>query len=131
MIEKFKPENKEPKERMLKILFIDDDKEYLNNAEDRFNNVHDLVIAECHSVEEALQAIKENNPDIVFLDHQLTEGGHEGIETLKKAEELLKDKRIYSTTLSREMDVLVDYLEKNIEIIGKDLDKVEDIIEKE
>ena len=37
------------------------------------------IFAECHSVEDAIDAINTHKPDIVFLDHNLSEYGDDGL----------------------------------------------------
>ena len=78
----------------MKFLFIDDDAAMLSSWRRVFFNNPDVAFAECHSVEEALRAIAEHEPDVVFLDHALTEGGSEGLEIAKQVEGI----KIYSTS---------------------------------
>ncbi len=122
-------ESKEKKK--LRILFIDDDTGFLEDANKKFSHSTDLVVVECHNTEEALQAIKDNDPDVVFLDHQLTPGGEEGMQVIEKGADLLKGKKVYSTTRAKEMDIAMGYLQKGVEIIGKDLDKAKEIIQED
>lgn len=79
---------------LMKFLFINDDQELLNTLSAIFKDRKDVAFAEGHSVEEAWRAVAENQPEVLFLDHELTEGGNEGLEIARK----LKGVKIYSTT---------------------------------
>lgn len=107
----------------MKFLFIDDSVELLNSLRKAFFNNPNVAFAECHSVEDALRAITEHRPDVVFLDHSLTEGGNEGLEIADRVEGV----KIYSTTANRE--VVSEYQKRGIESVGKtDLRKLKSII---
>jgi hypothetical protein len=77
-----------------KFLFINDCGEMLDSLRKRFGSNPNVSFAECHSVEEAVRAVNEYNPDVIFFDHQLTEGGNEGFEIADR----VQGKTIYSTT---------------------------------
>ena len=95
----------------MKFLFINDNSEMLNAWGRVFGNRKDTALAECHSVEEALRAVTENQPEVVFLDHELTEGGNEGLEIARQ----LKGMKIYSTTMRK--DAIASYKELGIDHI--------------
>ena len=86
----------EHRERKTRALFINDNADLLRSLGRAFSDLPGVVMAECHSVEEALTAIETHKPAIVFLDHQLTEGGQEGFEILEKVQG--RGMTIYSTT---------------------------------
>lgn len=110
-----------------KFLFIDDDKEFLEELEEYLNNPN-VVFAECHSTDDALKAIEKSSPNVIFLDHHLTKDD-EGNEGLKIAYMLVrrKDIKIYSTT--RDISVLSKYQNLGIENVNKfDMERIESII---
>ena len=86
----------ERRERKTRALFINDNNDWLRAMGRAFRASPDVVMAECHSVEEAIAAIEAHQPAVVFLDHQLTEGGHEGFDIIER----VKDQgiKIISTT---------------------------------
>lgn len=107
----------------MKFLFVDDSADILNSLEWAFSDYPNVAFAECHSVEDALRAIAEHRPDVVFLDHSLTEGGNEGLEIADRVKEV----EIYSTTANS--GVAADYQRRGIENVGKsDLRKLRSII---
>ena len=107
----------------MKFLFIDDNAELLSSLREIFFNNANVPFAECHSVEDALRAITEHRPDVVFLDHSLTGYGNEGLEIADRAVGI----KIYSTTASTE--VVSEYQKRGIESVGKaDLKKLKSII---
>ena len=89
-----------------------------------FRDQDNVVFAECHNVQEALEAISEHNPDVIFLDHSLSEGGQEGFEIVDK----VKDIKIFST--SANSDLATQYAKMGVEYISPtDLPKLKEIIE--
>jgi len=109
----------------MKFLFVDDSTELLGSLRRAFFNNPNVAFAECHSVEDALHAIIEHGPDVVFLDHSLTEGGNEGLEIADRATGV----KIYSTTANSSTDLFIEYLTRGIEWVDKtDLGKLKSII---
>lgn len=107
----------------MRYLFIDDDKDLLRSLKMAFDENPNVVFAECHSVEDGLQAIAQNSPNVIFLDHQLTEGGSEGFEIADKT----TGTKIYTTTSNSW--ARVEYEERGIEAIRKtDLKRYRQII---
>jgi len=108
----------------MKFLFIDDDGNWLNSLKRCLTRGKDnIVMSECHSLEEALMAIDNNKPEVVFVDHRLTENGSEGLEIVKR----IKGVKFYSTTASSELVKV--YAEYGVEWVGKtDLKKLMSII---
>ena len=82
----------------INFLLIDDHKAIVEGARFYFDKFTDFTVAECHSTEEALAAIFDHIPKVVFLDHSLTKGGSEGLEVAKVLSEKYPDIKIYSTT---------------------------------
>ena len=111
----------------MKILFIDDLEFFLKAIKEGFFKDKDnVVVAECHSVDEAITAIENAKPDILFLDHSLTEGGNEGLEIAGR----IKDKgiKIYSTTSL--YNVHGEYTKLGIEVIEKSFGAMREFLEK-
>lgn len=107
----------------MKFLFIDDSEVLLGSLRRAFFNNPNVAFAECHSVEDALRAIAEHKPDVIFLDHHLTDGGSEGLEIADRLEGV----KIYSTT--SDSSVAREYQKRGIENVGKtDLRKLKSII---
>ena len=109
---------------MKTFLFIDDDARFLKSMERIFMSWQNVIFAECHDTEAAMLAIQTHNPDVIFLDHELTEGGDEG---LRIAISVLKSRnhvKIYSTTGRYDM---IEVYEKSLGI--KWIDKYAPIYE--
>ena len=107
----------------MKFLFIDDNPVWLDAIERYFRDNPNVIFAECHTVKEALAAITKHRPDVIFLDHSLTEGGGEGLEIAKQ----IKGVKIYSTTA--DPSVLPAYQKLGIEHVDKwDLKKMKSLV---
>lgn len=110
-----------------KCLFIDDHASIIMGANFCFKKFTNFKAVECHSVEEALNAIRANTPDILFLDHSLTIGGSEGIEIADQIKLEKPEIEIYSTTTNPHNVML--YEQRGIKHINKeDLSKLEQVI---
>jgi len=119
-----KIENKE-KEPKFPILFIDDNKDILGSAGRFFGDNKAIAFVECHSVADALKAIKKNEPGLIFLDHSLTDDGSEGLEIANKI--MGQNIEIYSTTANS--SAKLEYEKIGIKHVGKtDLMKIKTII---
>jgi DNA-binding NarL/FixJ family response regulator len=90
---------KEPKR---KCLLIDDHASVISGVKRFFDEDDNFTAVECHTAEEALNAIKTGTPDILFLDHSLTPGGSEGINIADQIRLEFPDIEIYSTTSNPE-----------------------------
>src|SRR3989344_3173930 len=99
----------------IKILFIDDDAGILESLQRAFHNNIGVTFSECHDIKDALSAITQCQPDVIFLDHHLTDYGNEGIEIA----DLMKEKGIkfFSTTSAKR--VLEEYQKRGIENTSK------------
>ena len=106
----------------MKFLFVNDSAELLGSLRRAFFNNPNVAFAECHNVEDALRAITEQQPDVVFLDHHLTDDGNEGIEITDRVEGV----KIYSTTSNS--SVVPEYQKRGIENVGIDLGRLKSII---
>lgn len=111
---------------MKKALYVDDDGFIIRLLKRAFGeNNPDIAIVECHSAEEALQAIDKERPSVIFLDNDLTRGGNEGLQIADR----VKNVKIYSTTGNATDEVLSEYERRGIEIIRKaDFDKIRSIL---
>lgn len=102
---------------MKKVLFIDDEKIWINLAKRYANGNPNIISVECHSVEEALQAIDREKPSTVFLDNSLTRDGNEGLEIADRVKG--RGMKIYSTTVSEEEWLALEYEKRGIRIYSK------------
>lgn len=99
----------------MKFLFVDDNAEMLSSLRRAFSKNQNVAFAECHSVEDALRAIAEHLPDVIFLDHCLTDDGNEGLEIADQVKK--KNVKIFSTT--RCDSIIPEYQKRGIENVGK------------
>ena len=108
----------------MKFLFVNDSTELLGNLRRAFFNNPSVAFAECHSVEDALRAIAEQQPDVIFLDHHLTDDGNEGLEIADRVEGV----KIYSTTT--DASVALEYQKRGIKTAPKtDFKQLKSIID--
>lgn len=68
--------------RKLRVLLVDDEEEFVETLADRLN-MRDIEASTARNGEEALDAVKENEPDVMVLDLKMP--GIDGIEVLRRA----------------------------------------------
>lgn len=98
-----------------KFLFIDDSGGWLAAMGRALHQNQNVFFAECCSVEEALRAIEERKPDVVFLDHNLSASGGDGFAVLDGITN--KNIKVYSTT--SDSFVAQEYLKRGIGHVNK------------
>lgn len=69
------------KKDQIEVLFVDDDKEFLNSAKQCLKLHGSFNIETAHSVEEALEKMKKKKPDAIICDIQMPLA--DGFEFLK------------------------------------------------
>lgn len=69
------------KKEQIKVLFVDDDKEFLKSAKQCLNLQGNFNIEAAFSVDEALEKMKKNKPDAIICDIQMP--FTDGLEFLK------------------------------------------------
>ena len=110
-----------------KCLFIDDEKKIIYGIQRLFRGYTNFTAVECHSVDEALNAIKANSPEVLFLDHSLTRGGNEGLQIAIEVQKDNSDIEIVSVTMNDAVGAL--YKLKGIKHISKNnIDDLERIV---
>ena len=98
------------------FLFIDDNATWLHVLSSLSYFVggnSQVFFVECHDVKSALGAIARYKPDVIFLDHSLSDGGEEGFQIVAQ----VKVAKIYST--SADFGVAIQYKELGVEYVGK------------
>lgn len=96
--------------KKMKLLIVDDEPALCKVLADRLNVLYGITPGLCHSGEEALEAIRKENYDVVVLDIEMP--GMDGMEVLKRIKEVKpktqvvmftghgsEDRRILSETL--------------------------------
>lgn len=101
----------------IKAIIIDDDGGIIKALKRAFKDRPDIAVIECHTVGEALTAIKERNPAFIFLDHNLTPNGSEGFKIVEELKASGTSAKIYSTTM--DPDVISKYQENGVGHIEK------------
>ncbi len=115
---------------MKTILFIDDDEAVVRSLENVYHDYKNVRVVRCLTVKEALNAILEHRPDIIFLDHEFTRRGDEGLEVVRELRSSGNPALIYSTTMTHRDEVLTEYEKLGIELVGKtNLERIREIIE--
>jgi CheY-like chemotaxis protein len=108
----------EPVERVKgKCLLIDDYPAVVKSIGHFFEESDNFSAVECHSVDEAMMAIRAHLPRVIFLDHSLTHGGAEGLEIADLVRRQYPEIKIYSTTTNG--GVFKDYEKRGIEHLNK------------
>ncbi len=105
------------------FLFINDKQEILEIFASLFVGDQCVKFAECHSVEDGLDAIRENQPDVVLLDHNLSPDGGEGLEIVDRL--LASGIVFYSTTDN--LWTRLEYAKRDVRII--DTTKTKNILD--
>ncbi len=71
---------------MKKVLILEDLAGFYDNFKSAVENVQEFELADlgvCTSLSRAVEMIDFSQPDVVLMDHNLTENGEEGLEILK------------------------------------------------
>lgn len=107
---------KEPK----KALLIDDDDQIITLAKINLRSKGDSFVAvKFTTVDQAIEAVETVNPNVVFLDHNLTHGG-EGLKIAAIIKERWPEITIYSTSTNfHEEDIGEMYKQMEISYIEK------------
>lgn len=116
---------------MKKVLFIDDD-EHILKALNRYLNScaqSELHFEKCTDKEQAINAIKKIQPDLIFLDHNLSRGmKEEGLEIMQFIAENISCEVV---SMSSEQEYGVKYQKYGVEWIRKgEARKIEEKINK-
>lgn len=117
-----------------RILFIDNNKDIIDIFRRAFSDRIDVEIhfRRCLKAEDALKAIEEIGPDVLFLDHNLSpfsEG--EGLEVAKVLKSKKREAKIYATSLLPEEEIKDLYGELLDGYVGKNsLFEIEERIKK-
>lgn len=85
---------------MKKIVMIDDHTELMASLERALRS--GIVLEECHSATEAIAAIMLHSPDVILLDHQLSDKGSEGFQVVEWIKNQGLKIEIYTTTKNSE-----------------------------
>jgi len=111
---------------MIKLLFVDDEKG-ITDALKSFFETRGFAIFTADSGEKAIELVKENSPDIVFLDIRMR--GMNGINTLAEIKKIDNKIKVIMLSIHEEKEIVdkamafgadeyitkpfkVDYLEK-------------------
>ena len=88
---------------MIKLLIADDEKGITESLQSFFKaRGFNAIVA--NSGEEALNRVKKDKPDIVFLDIRMR--GMSGLEALKKIKEHSKNTKVIMLTIHEEKDII-------------------------
>lgn len=88
---------------MIKLLIVDDEKGITDALKDFFQH-RGFSVSAVNSGEEALSAVKNNKPDIVFLDVRMK--GISGLETLDKIKRIDKTIKVIMLTVHDEKEIV-------------------------
>jgi DNA-binding NtrC family response regulator len=83
------------KKKKLKILLVDDEKEFVESLSERLE-LRNLDAEIAYDGEQALQALKDGNPDIMVLDLRMP--GIDGIEVLRRVKKTQPDIQVVILT---------------------------------
>ncbi|MFA6339244.1 MAG: response regulator [Candidatus Paceibacterota bacterium] len=126
-MEGYSIEQEQDKEKNKVIaLYIDDSKEIIRLLKHIWGDNQNVDFIECYSVEDALKAIENKNPNIVFIDNSLS--GSDTNEGLEIADRIKgKGIKIYSTTDND--SVALEYEKRGIEKVDKtDTHRIKSIV---
>jgi len=101
----------------MKFLFIDDNGSWLVSVARALRANQNVACVECHSVEGALSAVALHQPEVIFLDHHLTETGDEGFQIADSVIAMGGSVKICSTTSDTYLSA--QYRKRGIEMVGK------------
>ena len=81
--------------KKLRLLLVDDEKEFVETLADRLR-MRDLEANIAHDGEEALSAVKKEEPDVIVLDVKMP--GMDGIEVLRRVKNAYPDVEVIILT---------------------------------
>ena len=81
--------------KKLKLLLVDDEKEFVETLADRLR-MRDLEASIARDGEEALSAVKKEEPDVIVLDVKMP--GIDGIEVLRRVKDAYPDVEVIILT---------------------------------
>ena len=88
---------------MMKLLIVDDEKGITDSLKDFF--IHrGFGVETANSGEEALEAVKTNKPDIIFLDIRMR--GISGLDVLEKIKKIDKSIKVIMLTIHEEKEIV-------------------------
>ena len=86
-----------------KILIVDDEKGITDSLKDFFQH-RGFSVRAANSGEEAVEAVKTDRPDIVFLDIRMK--AMSGLEALKKIKDMDKKIKVIMLTIHEEKEIV-------------------------
>jgi len=87
---------------MIKILVVDDEKGITDPLKEFFEH-RGFAVTAVNNGQEAIEAVKKNKPDIVFLDIRMQ--GISGLEVLKYIKNVDKNIKVIMLTIHEEKEV--------------------------
>jgi DNA-binding NarL/FixJ family response regulator len=110
-----------------KILFIDSYAGTIKAMRVAFDKNDNFMTAECHTVDEAIEAVLQSDPDTLFIRHRLTNNMNDGIEAIKGIRRIKPDIKIYCT--DEECGEIPEYTEMGVTFIEpSDLKRMREIV---
>jgi len=101
----------------VRILFIDDDKSFLGSLQAFFENNQNVGFARAQSIDEAWSAILTHEPELVFLDHNLSHRNGEGMKVMWR---LRKEKpHVFVVSTTGCADASRAYKSLGVPVMGK------------
>lgn len=88
---------------MMKLLIVDDEKGIADALKDFFEH-RKFTVKTANSGEEALELVKNDNFNIIFLDIRMK--GMDGIETLKQIKKIDKEVKVIMLTVHSEKEMI-------------------------
>lgn len=88
---------------MIKLLLVDDEKGITDSLKDFFQQ-RDFSVQTANDGEDALEAVKRDKPDIVFLDIRMR--GMNGIDVLEKIKKIDKNIKVVMLTIFEDKETV-------------------------
>ena len=88
---------------MIKLLIVDDEKGITDSLKDFFHR-RGFSVRAAYSGEEAIEIVKADRPDIIFLDIRMK--GMSGLEALKKIKETDSAIKVIMLTIHEEKEIV-------------------------
>ena len=110
---------------MKRIVIVDDSQPFLEALQKSLNLLlpnNNVVYLYCLSIRQVEKHLGENQPDVMFLDHNLSE--EPGGEGLVLATEYHEKMKIFSTSGDLTPELVTKYQELGIEWLGKNLKNI-------
>jgi len=95
-----------------RIVIVDDHQILLDGISNMLESNGFLIVAKAQNTQQALQALKDHNPDILITDIEMP--GEDGIQLIKKVKKQFPDVKIVVLSMHEERSIVMDVIQLKV-----------------